>query len=152
MTEALKLKNQLCHRFYTVSNAFTRAYRPLLKKLDITYPQYVVMMGLWEESDITIQSLVNATKIDPGAMTLILKKLEAKGYVEVKKGEEDKRTRFVHLTEKGKQAEVDAADIPQQLICKVDNLEWEEAKKMIALIDKLSDGLESAICALEEDN
>lgn len=150
MTEALKLKNQLCHRFYTVSNAFTRAYRPLLKKLDITYPQYVVMMGLWEESGITIQSLVNVTKIDPGAMTLILKKLEAKGYVEVKKGEEDKRTRFVHLTEKGKQAEVDAADIPQQLICKVDNLEWEEAKKMIALIDKLSDGLESAICGLEE--
>lgn len=150
MTEALKLKNQLCHRFYTVSNAFTRAYRPLLKKLDITYPQYVVMMGLWEESGITIQSLVNVTKIDPGAMTLILKKLEAKGYVEVKKGEEDKRTRFVHLTEKGKKAEADAADIPQQLICKVDNLEWEEAKKMIALIDKLSDGLESAICGLEE--
>ncbi|MCY7296133.1 MarR family winged helix-turn-helix transcriptional regulator [Alteromonas sp. a30] len=150
MTDALRLKNQICHRFYTVSNAFTRAYRPLLKKLDITYPQYVAMMGLWEQSGVTIQELVKTTKIDAGAMTLILKKLQSKGYLEVVQGEEDKRTRFVHLTEKGKAAENEAESIPQQLICKVDTLEREEALTLISLIDKLSQGLESAICKLED--
>ena len=53
MSELLKLENQLCHRFYTLSNAFTRAYRPLLKALDITYPQYVTLMALWEDDGIT---------------------------------------------------------------------------------------------------
>ncbi|MEL7442746.1 MAG: MarR family transcriptional regulator, partial [Pseudomonadota bacterium] len=53
MSELLKLENQLCHRFYTLSNAFTRAYRPLLKALDITYPQYVTLMALWEHDGIT---------------------------------------------------------------------------------------------------
>lgn len=80
MSELLKLENQLCHRFYTLSNAFTRAYRPLLKTLDITYPQYVTLMALWENDDITIANLLEVTDIDGGAMSLILKKLEAKGF------------------------------------------------------------------------
>ena len=74
--DTLKLESQLCHRFYTLSNAFTRAYRPMLKSLDITYPQYVVMMALWEQSNVTIAELLDKTVIDGGAMTLILKKLE----------------------------------------------------------------------------
>ena len=69
MSELLKLENQLCHRFYTLSNAFTRAYRPLLKALDITYPQYVTLMALWETDHITIAELLDRTAIDGGAMS-----------------------------------------------------------------------------------
>ncbi len=80
MSELLKLENQLCHRFYTLSNAFTRAYRPLLKALDITYPQYVTLMALWETDDITIAELLEKTVIDGGAMSLILKKLKKRAF------------------------------------------------------------------------
>ena len=95
MSELLKLENQLCHRFYTLSNAFTRAYRPLLKALDITYPQYVTLMALWEDDDITIAELLDRTAIDGGAMSLILKKLQDKGFLVVTKDKADKRVKRV---------------------------------------------------------
>lgn len=146
MTDVLKLENQLCHRFYTVSNAFTRAYRPLLKGLDITYPQYVVLMALWEKDGITIQALLDSTHIDGGAMSLILKKLLGKEYLEIKVGEKDKRTRFVYLSKKGKEAESIAAEVPQQMLCKMDKINMEEMKQLISLIDKLSDNLQGVVC------
>ena len=73
----LKLKNQLCHRLYMASNSIVRAYRELLSVLNITYPQYVVMMALWEQDKITIAQLVEKTAIDGGAMTQILKKIQS---------------------------------------------------------------------------
>ena len=102
MSELLKLENQLCHRFYTLSNAFTRAYRPLLKALDITYPQYITLMALWEANNITIAELLERTAIDGGAMTLILKKLNEKQFLTIEKDEYDKRVKRVMLTEEGK--------------------------------------------------
>lgn len=146
MSDILKLENQLCHRFYAVSNALTRVYRPLLKSLDITYPQYVVMMGLWEEDAITIQVLLQRTRIDGGAMSLILKKLQAKGYIDVKVGEQDKRARFIHLTEAGRAAKAAAEDIPKQLVCKINRLNNDELAEMRRLIDLLSDDLQDTLC------
>ncbi len=73
--EQLKLKNQLCHRLYMASNSIARAYREPLSELNITYPQYVVMMALWEQDEVTIAELVAKTAIDGGAMTQILKKM-----------------------------------------------------------------------------
>jgi len=137
VSDILKLESQLCHRFYTLSNAFTRAYRPLLKSLDITYPQYVVMMALWEQSNVTIAELLDKTVIDGGAMTLILKKLEQKGLLSVVKDEDDKRVRRVLLTESGKQAKTQALDVPIQMLCKLEGISKEEAKELIALLDKL---------------
>lgn len=146
MSDALKLENQLCHRFYAVSNAFTRAYRPLLSALDITYPQYVVMMALWEHDGIPIAQLLEKTRIDGGAMSLMLKKLEAKGYIQVRPHEKDKRSRCVYLTDTGMHAKETAEPIPQQMLCKVDGLSRDEANMLIHLIDKLSDSLDGAIC------
>lgn len=137
MTERLKLENQLCHRFYTLSNAFTRAYRPLLKELDITYPQYVTLMALWEKSGVTVASLVQKTMIDGGAMSLILKKLEAKGFIVIEKDQADKRVKHVLLTIYGNKAKVKAGDIPIQMLCKLDGLSKEEARQLATLIDKL---------------
>ena len=111
--DLLKLDNQLCHRFYSVSNAFTRAYRPLLQKMDITYPQYLVLLVLWEHKQLTISELVEKSRIDPGGLTLILKKLEQKGYVHIQPSEQDKRVKQVVLTAKGKAAKAEAAAIPK---------------------------------------
>ena len=93
--DLLKLDNQLCHRFYSVSNAFARAYRPLLQKMDITYPQYLVLLALWEHKQLTISALVEKSRIDPGGLTLILKKLVLKGYVHIQPFEQDKRVKQV---------------------------------------------------------
>lgn len=151
MSDILKLENQLCHRFYAVSNALTRVYRPMLKSLDITYPQYVVMMGLWEEDAVTIQVLLQRTRIDGGAMSLILKKLQAKGYVDVQIGEQDKRARIVHLTDAGRAAKSVAEDIPRQLVCKINRLSMDELAEMRRLIDLLSDDLQDTLCCAEAE-
>ena len=152
MSEALKLENQLCHRFYTVSNAMTRAYRPLLRGLDVTYPQYLVMMALWEEQGVTILNLIEKTRIDGGALSLILKKLQAKNLVTVNVGEQDKRTRYIHLTAAGVAAKQQAECIPEQMLCKVSALNEQELAQLISLIDKLSAGLKNAPSNSVEQN
>lgn len=143
MSELLKLENQLCHRFYTLSNAFTRAYRPLLKALDITYPQYVTLMALWETDDITIAELLDKTVIDGGAMSLILKKLEEKGFLVVTKDESDKRVKRVQLTKMGKEQKVIAEDVPAQMLCKLNGMSAEESRTLKHLLDKLGGCFES---------
>jgi DNA-binding MarR family transcriptional regulator len=137
MSELLKLENQLCHRFYTLSNAFTRAYRPLLKTLDITYPQYVTLMALWENDDITIANLLEVTDIDGGAMSLILKKLEAKGFLTVIKDDNDKRVRRVKLTTEGIAKKAVAEEVPTQMLCKLQGMTKEESHMLRDLLDKL---------------
>lgn len=137
MSELLKLENQLCHRFYTLSNAFTRAYRPLLKTLDITYPQYVTLMALWENDDITIANLLEVTDIDGGAMSLILKKLEAKDFLTVIKDDNDKRVRRVKLTTEGIAKKAVAEEVPTQMLCKLQGMTKEESHMLRDLLDKL---------------
>lgn len=137
MSELLKLENQLCHRFYTLSNAFTRAYRPLLKTLDITYPQYVTLMALWENDGMTIAELLARTAIDGGAMSLMLKKLESKGFLQVIKDEHDKRAKRVMLTKRGKEAKATAELVPQQMLCKLQGMTAEESYQLKSLLDKL---------------
>jgi len=137
VSELLKLENQLCHRFYTLSNAFTRAYRPLLKTLDITYPQYVTLMALWENDGMTIAELLARTAIDGGAMSLMLKKLESKGFLQVIKDEHDKRAKRVMLTERGKEAKATAEHVPQQMLCKLQGMTAEESYQLKSLLDKL---------------
>lgn len=143
---ALKLDNQLCHRFYTVSNAFTRAYRPLLKSFDITYPQYVVMMALWEADRVTVNQLAEKTHVDIGALSLILKKLQNKSLLVLEPSTEDKRVKFVVLTPSGLAMAHEAEAIPKQMLCNLKNLSLSEAETLRDLIDKLSNGLSESLC------
>lgn len=135
--DLLKLENQLCHRFYSVSNAFTRAYRPLLKSLDITYPQYLVMMAMWEQDKQTISQLVEKCRIDAGALTLILQKLSQKDFVEITPSSHDKRVKVVALTPKGHATKDDALAVPKQLLCQLQNLDAAEMNQLKTLTDKL---------------
>jgi DNA-binding MarR family transcriptional regulator len=131
----LKLKNQLCHRLYMASNSIVRAYRELLSELNITYPQYVVMMALWEQDKITIAQLVEKTAIDGGAMTQILKKMADKSLLNIVKDQQDKRKRLVQLTQQGQALKMDAVNIPNKISCKFNSIDSGQVKQLMQLLD-----------------
>lgn len=141
MKPQLALSNQICHRFYVATNAITRAYKPYLKQLDLTYPQYLVLMSLWQQDGIEVGLVQQQTKIDPGALTLILKKLGQKGLLQLSSSKQDKRVKLVKLTEAGAKMEAQAENIPQQLRCQFPELSDTEVAQLTVLLDKLNTSL-----------
>ncbi|HBV76392.1 MULTISPECIES: MarR family winged helix-turn-helix transcriptional regulator [Vibrio] len=139
----LKLDNQICHRLYMASNALTRTYREMLSELDLTYPQYVVMMALWEQDNISITKLLEKTAIDGSAMTQILKKMSDKGLLNIIKDGKDNRKRLVTLQDDGKKIQNKAASIPQSIRCQFPSLSHEDSEKLIHLLDKVIHDAES---------
>ncbi|MCJ8297386.1 MAG: MarR family transcriptional regulator [Pseudomonadales bacterium] len=133
----LKLDQQLCHRLYIASNGLTRAYRPLLDALNLTYPQYVVMMALWEEDGITVQRLLQKTAVNGGAMSLILKKMTDKKLLSVTPSDEDKRKKNIHLLPTGQQLQAKAAEIPAKIQCAFPNIDKTDLHQLITLLDKV---------------
>ncbi|MFO7703532.1 MAG: MarR family transcriptional regulator [Halopseudomonas sp.] len=113
------LRNQLCHSLYSASNAMVRAYRPLLAPLGLTYPQYLVMLALWEHDALALQvpikQLVEDTRLDPGTLTPILKRLEHKQLIRRCKGVADERQWLIGLTETGRALRELAQGIPLKL-------------------------------------
>ncbi|WP_372656232.1 MarR family winged helix-turn-helix transcriptional regulator [Halobacteriovorax sp.] len=134
----LKLKNQICHRIYTASNAMTRVYRPMLKELDVTYPQYLVLMALWDEDNISIQKLIELTSIDGGSLSLMLTKLEKKKIIKITKDSTDKRKRIISLTSHGEILKDKAVSVPEKMWSCLESLEYEDALELIALLDKMN--------------
>lgn len=114
-TDPLRLENQLCFALYSASNAIVRAYRPLLEQLELTYPQYLVMMVLWAQDGCSVKELGEQLFLDSGTLTPLLKRLEMKGYVMRGRSELDERVRVLRLTEVGINLKQQAADIPCQM-------------------------------------
>ena len=133
--EQLKLKHQLCHRLYMASNSIARAYREPLAKINLTYPQYVVMMALWEQDRITIAELVETTAIDGSAMTQILKKMVEKSLLVVIKDEKDQRKRLIQLTKAGQDIKLKAVDIPNEIRCKFNSIDSDQALQLMQSLD-----------------
>lgn len=133
----LKLDNQICHRLYMASNGLTRTYRDSLADLNLTYPQYVVMMALWEKDGISITALLEKTAIDGSAMTQILKKMGDKQLLNIVKDELDKRKRVVKLTGEGQKLQSKAAKIPEHIRCQFPSLDDGEAQLLVQLLDKV---------------
>lgn len=133
--EQLKLKNQLCHRLYMASNSIVRAYREPLADINLTYPQYVVMMALWEEDKITIAALVEKTAIDGSAMTQILKKIADKALLTITLDVKDKRKRLVQLTAAGQDLKLKAASIPSKIHCKFESINSAQAQQLMQSLD-----------------
>ena len=132
----LKLENQRCHSLYSATNALVRAYRPLLEKLDLTYPQYLVMLALWEQDEVMIKNLVERTRFDAGTLTPLLKRLGDKSLLTQKKSEQDSRQRVVELTNAGHNLLSEASSIPDKLMCRID-MSREEASLLKSLSEKL---------------
>lgn len=117
--ETLKLEHQLCFPVYALSRQLTAIYRPLLDKLDLTYPQYLVMLLLWENSRINIKEIGEKLLLDTGTLTPLLKRLEQKKYLHRKRGEQDERVVWISLTKEGELLKEAAAEIPGALLCSV---------------------------------
>jgi len=116
MYPQLKLDNQLCFRFYTVSRLITQAYQPLLKSLGLTYPQYLVMLVLWENDAQPVNDIAKRLKLNTNTVTPLLKRMEDEGLLTRAKGQADARQVIVSLTPKGKAMEEQAQCIPNDLV------------------------------------
>ncbi|GLT16550.1 MarR family transcriptional regulator [Vibrio zhanjiangensis] len=116
----LLLSDQICFPLYSAANAVTRAYRPLLERLDLTYSQYLVMLLLWEKDGASVKDLGTRLYLDSGTLTPLLKRLEAKGLVVRERSTEDERVRVLNLTEQGRALQELAKSVPGNMLCKID--------------------------------
>ncbi|MEZ8053839.1 MarR family winged helix-turn-helix transcriptional regulator [Vibrio atlanticus] len=132
----LKLDNQVCFALYSASNAMSRAYQPLLKALDLTYLQYIVMMVLWEEKEINVKALGAKTHLDSGTLTPLLKRLETKGHVLRTRSAEDERVRVITLTPAGVELKEQAQTVPVEMLC-LSKMNEDELKSLKAQCEQL---------------
>ncbi|MCU1512624.1 MAG: transcriptional regulator, MarR family [Arthrobacter sp.] len=114
-SNAPRLNRQVCFAMYSASRAATAVYRPLLDELGLTYPQYLVMLVLWEEQPRSVRELGEELGLDSGTLSPLLKRLESLGFVERRRSAEDERRVEVFLTDAGAALSASAAGIPQQL-------------------------------------
>ena len=124
--EMLQLDNQLCFAVYSASLAMTKRYKPLLEKLGLTYPQYLVMLVLWERDGLMVSELGERLFLDSGTLTPLLKRLEANGLVGRIRDVGDERRVHINLTAAGRKLKARAASVPACLLaasqCSVDEL------------------------------
>lgn len=113
--EQLKLENQLCFPVYAASRLITREYQPFLDNLEITYPQYLALMVLWENDKLTVNDIAKKLILNTNTITPLLKRMEQQGLIARKRSEEDERKVLVHLTPKGLQLQEEAVKIPEEL-------------------------------------
>ncbi|WP_227013901.1 MarR family winged helix-turn-helix transcriptional regulator [Paenibacillus psychroresistens] len=114
--EALRLDNQLCFTVYACSRAMTQLYRPWFEEIGITYPQYLVLLVLWEQDGVTVKDLGERLFLDSGTLTPLLKRMETAKLVTRKRSTDDERKVFIHLAEAGKQLEAQACIIPGEMM------------------------------------
>ncbi|MBS0342890.1 MAG: MarR family transcriptional regulator [Proteobacteria bacterium] len=114
--QLLRLDNQLCFAIYSASLAMTRLYKPLLDQLELTYPQYLVMLVLWEQDGLMVSELGQRLSLDSGTLTPLLKRLEASGYVTRVRDARDERRVHINLTTAGRRLKARAAKVPACLI------------------------------------
>ncbi|HAX96767.1 MAG TPA: MarR family transcriptional regulator [Prolixibacteraceae bacterium] len=143
--EQLKLENQLCFPVYAASRLIIREYQPHLDRLGITYPQYLVLMVLWEEDNLTVNDIARKLILNTNTVTPLLKRMEQQGIIMRKRSDEDERKVIVQLTAKGRKMQEEAARIPESLVTRLaaSNLDKDE-------LVRLKDSLNSIIRFLDQ--
>ena len=134
--DPLKLENQLCFPLYACSRQVVKKYHPFLEDLDLTYTQYIAMMVLWEEKQISVKELGRRLYLDSGTLTPLLKSLEKKGFVRRQRSREDERVLITELTEKGAALRERALEVPGKMAGCL-SLKPEEAAALYDLLYKL---------------
>lgn len=140
---SVALDDQLCFALYAASRAVTARYRPMLDKIGLTYPQYLVMMLLWETDHQTVGQLGSRLALDSGTLSPLLKRLTAAGLVTRHRRAEDERSVSIALTEKGRALKADAYRISEEMIGAIafDTAEFAELKDRLRLvIDRVNGG------------
>lgn len=141
-----KLESQLCFALYSASRAFTRAYAPLLYPLGLTYPQYIVMLVLWERDDLSVTELGERLALDSGTLTPLLKRLEEAGFIERRRDDDDERVVRLRLTPSGRKLEERAHAIPTELACRAG---YEPTSESLAKLESLREALQELTQQLE---
>ena len=136
--EAMKLSNQLCFPLYAAARNVTGLYTPYLKKLGLTYTQYIVFLVLWEKDGITVGEICEKLMLDNGTVSPLLKKMEQAGYITRTRSSEDDRVVLISLTKEGKDLQKKAKDVPAKVAGCID-LPPEKAKMLYTLLYELLD-------------
>lgn len=136
--DPLALENQLCFALSLASRSVVAAYRPVLETLGLTHPQYLVMLALWEHEPLSIKALSNLLHLDPGALSPLVKRIEAIGYVLRSRSTRDERTLEIVLTEAGRAARDLAAEVPTEMMRRLD-MDVEELGALRTSLDKVID-------------
>lgn len=141
----LLLGNQLCFAIYSTAHAFNRVYKPLLKRLGLTYPQYLVMLVLWERDDLPVKDIGERLFLDSGTLTPLLKRLEAAELIKRTRGTEDERQVLIALTSRGHALREKARAVPHAILaasaCSVTELSAMKSE-LVALRDRLNAALD----------
>jgi DNA-binding MarR family transcriptional regulator len=137
----LRLDNQICFAVYSTAHAFNRVYKPLLDKLGLTYPQYLVMLVLWERDGVPVKDIGERLFLDSGTLTPLLKRLEAAELIKRTRSTEDERQVLIALTAKGESLREKARAVPQSILaasaCSVGELVAMK-NEIVALRDRLN--------------
>jgi DNA-binding MarR family transcriptional regulator len=141
----LLLDNQLCFAVYSTAHAFNRVYKPLLDRLGLTYPQYLVMLVLWEQDGVPVKDIGERLFLDSGTLTPLLKRMEAASLVKRSRSTEDERQVLIALTPQGQALKEKARAVPQSILaasaCSVGELSAMK-NELVALRDQLNAALE----------
>src|SRR5580765_7908023 len=142
--DPLLLGNQICFAVYSTAHAFNRVYKPLLDRLGLTYPQYLVMMVLWERDGVPVKDIGEKLFLDSGTLTPLLKRLEAAGLVKRTRSTEDERQVLIALTPQGQALKEKARAVPQGVLaasaCSISELSAMK-NEIVALRDRLNAAL-----------
>ena len=144
MHAELQLDNQICFRLYAAARLISQAYTPMLTELGITYPQYLVLMVLWEKDNQPVNDIAHRLLLETNTVTPLLQRMEKLGIVSRKKGEQDKRQQIVSLTPKGKQLEEEAyAQVPSRMSDQLSAcpLKFEDYQRLAQELDHIINSL-----------
>lgn len=139
--EKLKLENQVCFPLYAASRLMTKCYQPMLSELGLTYPQYLVLLVLWEQDQVSVSTIAERLQLQSNTLTPLLKRMEEMELVTRTRSKKDERSVVIDLTEKGKLLREKAISIPEQLSAAV-NLTYDEFLQLHGLLYKLLDASE----------
>ena len=140
--EILKLSNQLCFPLYACGKEIVRKYKPILDKFDLTYTQYIVLLVLWENDNLSVKEIGEKLYLDSCNLTPLIVKLEKKGIIKKKKNKDDERGLIISLTKKGQDLKEEIVQVPQYISNCV-NLSQEEAITLYKLLYKVLGGFDN---------
>ncbi len=139
--DPLKLENQICFMVYAAAREITKQYRPLLEELDVTYPQYLVLLVLWEKKELAVKDLGEKLFLDSGTLTPMLKRMEAHRLIMRNRSKQDERSVMVSLTERGEGLREKAVCIPGALLENI-KMEDDELKNLKRSLGKILNNIQ----------
>lgn len=143
LDDPLLLDNQLCYALYAAAHRMTKSYRPMLERMGLTYPQYLVLLVLWETDGVTVSEIGRRLRLDSGTLTPVLKRLETSGCLVRNRRQSDEREVEIALTEHGRALRAEAVGVRQSVMCQLHMTE-PEIQAMRADLNALIENLSAA--------